>query len=142
MVRADVLIGADGLRSAVRRLRDELLLTKEASRKASRQLPARIPLQVHPNVQQCQRDDGLHLVGPDSREPKAGAVSGAEMGATATVTPLPPLLPPSVPHTVSPLRYIGVTVILGLTTAEHPLIHQVWKRGLHWMCGWLGLGWG
>ena len=132
VVGADVVVGADGLRSAVRRMRDERI---EAQRQKANSKKTSAAAALHPAA----------AAAPVCASTTAAAASAASASVPAPAASGAPAAPaalyPTLQYT-SPLRYIGVSVILGLTAAEHPLIHQVWmggEFGVVWgsiRCGW------
>ena len=164
-VVADVLVGADGLRSAVRRygfqrakiqtlptpctiphlacrVRDDRIRVAEEAALSKRRAAGSAGINQSP-------------VSPTDVAPKPAVTSTLAVssspavktseandqctasvnGCTASVSHVSEVLiqlPTVNTTTTSPLRYIGVTVILGLTTAEHPHIDQVWQMDLLW----------
>ena len=130
VVEADVVVGADGLRSAVRRMRDERIEAQRKKANSKKTAP-------HPAT---SASTAIRPAISSAAAPVRASAPAAAASAAPVPVPVPdasfapatdPALYPTLQYT-SPLRYIGVSVILGLTAAEHPLIHQVW--GYVWNC--------
>jgi salicylate hydroxylase len=112
-VRCDVLVGADGLHSVVRQLRDaeEFQLTSYPNHSTDTKTKSSISSgsisRLGVNGSECS-DQGLPWL--------SSSISAGRAATAIEVAAIPLLSSPT------PLEYLGVAVIIGLSTCQHPLV--------------------
>jgi hypothetical protein len=105
-IHFDLLIGSDGLRSAVRQLRD----FKEFQH-------------VIPTLTSSANDNDGPAAAAAGATAAAGAGAAAQSDCSVSRDALPSYSVEQLPSP-TPLQYLDVAVIIGLSTLDHPLIHN------------------